>query len=194
MGEQHKETGSRNVETERVSISLPRNLNEEFEEMRIALGMSRSDAIRKAMRQFLESEKLILAEDDMDHHILGTITYLEEAHVHGHSVQDASAPHKHGPLSHTHGDHSTPLSEEGSLGKKYFPPISQIEYIKINEVQHEFLDCIISTTHIHATINQCMIIIAVRGKKGRIRSLYKKLASFKTIRDLKMTISEQSAM
>ena len=188
MGGRAKESSNGIRGTERVSISLPNDLNKDFETLRTKLGMSRSDAIRKAMRQFLDSQNLTLSKVGQNTRVLGIISYLEEAHVHAHPVEDASVPHEHDNLIHKHGDHSTLADNEDIKAKKYTPPASQIEFIRINEIQHEFLDCILFTNHIHTNINQCMIIVVVRGTYERITTLYKELSSFKTIRHIKLAI------
>ncbi|MEM0197838.1 MAG: CopG family ribbon-helix-helix protein [Fervidicoccaceae archaeon] len=40
---------------------------------------------------------------------------------------------------------------------------------KLTDIQHDFMDVIISALHIHLTKNECMLIIAVRGNSNRIR-------------------------
>ncbi|MCI4396663.1 MAG: ribbon-helix-helix protein, CopG family [Thermoprotei archaeon] len=42
---------------------------------------------------------------------------------------------------------------------------------KITDIQHEFMDVIISALHIHLTEKNCMLIIAVKGDAERIKHL-----------------------
>lgn len=46
---------------------------------------------------------------------------------------------------------------------------------KLTEVQHHFLDVIPSTLHIHLTEDDCLLIIAVKGDKKRVKELTKDL-------------------
>ena len=66
----------------------------------------------------------------------------------------------------------------------------QLEFIKANDLQHHFLDVIVSTTHIHAGPNKCMLIIAVNGSYRRVQELLAGLSKFKTIETKKFTILE----
>ncbi len=113
--------------------------------------MSRSDAIRKAMRLFINQESENLPES-AEGNVLGTITYLEKSHIHGHPLEDESEPHHHGDFVHTHED-----------SEKDHVPKEQYEYIHATELEDDFTDVIISTNHIHAGPEKCMLIIAVRG-------------------------------
>ncbi len=56
--------------------------------------------------------------------------------------------------------------------------------VKLTEIQHDFLDLIISTQHVHLDHNNCLEIVAVRGKPNRIDALAKYL---KTVKGLKHT-------
>ena len=67
--------------------SIPAEINQTFENIRSKLNMSRSDAIRKAMRLFINQESENLPES-AEGNVLGTITYLEKSHIHGHPLED----------------------------------------------------------------------------------------------------------
>ena len=164
---------------ERFSISLPPDLNEDFERLRQILGLSRSDAIRKAMKLFLNQEQDFIQES-YEGNVLGVITYLESSHVHGHPQENPQIPHKHGDIEHVH-----------ERPDSYYFPVEQIEFVRLNEVQHDFLDVIISTTHIHVGADKCMLIIAVRGLHDRVKNLYMRLAGFKTIGNLHFSLAEK---
>jgi len=46
---------------------------------------------------------------------------------------------------------------------------------KLTDVQHEFLDLIPSTLHLHLSEGDCLLIIAVRGKSLKVKELLMKL-------------------
>lgn len=48
---------------------------------------------------------------------------------------------------------------------------------KLTDVQHEFIDVVVSSMHVHLDRETCMLIVAVRGENSRVRELYNKLAS-----------------
>ncbi len=54
--------------------------------------------------------------------------------------------------------------------------------VKLTEIQHRDIDLIISTQHIHLDHDNCLEIVAVRGKPRRIDALVKHL---KTVKGLK---------
>ncbi len=54
--------------------------------------------------------------------------------------------------------------------------------VKLTEIQHDFLDLVISTQHVHLDHDNCLEIVAVRGKPNRIDALTKCL---KTVKGLK---------
>ncbi|RLI64379.1 MAG: hypothetical protein DRO88_07470 [Promethearchaeia archaeon] len=149
----------------RVSATVPWDLNDQFEQLRNKIQLSRSDAIRRGMRLLINQNIDNLSEPE-DIEVLGTIAYIEKTHSH-----DLNQPHHH--------PHSHPKPPD-----QYYFPVDQAEFIQINELQHQFLHEIISTTHIHASKEKCMIIIAVRGKMHRINDLLQKLQSFHTIQNL----------
>lgn len=195
-------------EHERFSVSVPADVNGEFEELRNKLNISRSDAIKKAMQLFINRENDQLKDPDSGM-ILGTITYLEKSHVHGHPRYETEEirfgldainqsdddhekekiepeedgkelPHHHGELIHTH---------EPTDG--YYTPIEKLESVQITELEHTYLDVIISTTHIHAGPEKCMLVLAVRGNLKKIRELVKKLSQFKIVENIQFVIAER---
>ncbi len=58
---------------------------------------------------------------------------------------------------------------------------------KIIDIQHKFSSHIISTQHIHMDEENCMEIIAVKGKVDRIKKLYFSLKSIKGVKYSKIT-------
>ena len=179
----------------RFSVSIPTQLYEEFEQMRIHLDITRSDAIRTGMRLHLK-EQVEHSDDPSKIEILGSISYLEKAHVHRYDINPESRAEST-DQSHEHHDehpHShLPLDKPGKdSDSNYYLKVQQ-EFIKINDLQHNFLHEIISTTHIHAGPEKCMIIIAVKGNLQRINLLMDNLKTFKTIENLKFIALESKS-
>lgn len=193
----------------RISATVPSELNNQFEKLRTKIQLSRSDAIRRGMRLLINQNLDQLIEPE-DIEVLGTISYIEKAHVHSleplhdpshNSPQGASHFHPHSSekihkTEHEHKHEPEPEKEDendhhhqhnhqpAKSTEQYYFPVDQVEFIQINELQHHFLDEIISTTHIHASKEKCMIIIAVKGKMHRINELLQRLQSFHTIQNL----------
>ncbi|QEE16647.1 CopG family ribbon-helix-helix protein [Promethearchaeum syntrophicum] len=171
---------------DRISFSLPISLRDEFESLRTQLNLSRSDAIRKAIQEYIiqESKK---RRGFSNKQILGTITYIEKSHVHAHPPNQ-----KH---SHENEEENINLTESGEHShdvqhQPYYVPREMLEFIKANEIQHSFLDIILSAMHIHAGAEKCMEIIAVKGKYERILDLYTELQTLTTIKTINLEIME----
>lgn len=60
---------------------------------------------------------------------------------------------------------------------------------KVLNLQHDYSDIIISTQHIHLDHNNCLEIIAVRGKSNIIKKLKDKLSSLKGIKHTTLSIT-----
>ncbi len=166
-------------EYERFSVSVPIELNEKFENLRNQLNLTRSDAIRKGMRLFInqESFKNLKGTSNLEKNVIGTIAYIERTHTHHHN--------KEGEHNHTN------IKTNEDIGKSeidvYYRPVEQLEFIQVNDLQHHYLEEIISSNHIHIEIDKCMIIIAVKGKINRILQLVNKLSQFKTIESIQFS-------
>jgi len=52
---------------------------------------------------------------------------------------------------------------------------------ELTDVQHEFLNLIVSTLHIHLDEDRCMLAIVVRGKTEEIKELLGKLVSIRGV-------------
>ncbi len=171
---------------DRISFSLPVSLRDEFESLRTQLNLSRSDAIRKAIQEFILQESQKRGEFH-NKQILGTITYIEKSHIHAHPPnQKHTHENKDEKLNITvSGDHSHDVQHS-----QYYVPREMLEFIKANEIQHSFIDVIISAMHIHAGAEKCMEIIAVRGNYERILDLYTKLQALTTIKTINLEILE----
>ena len=53
---------------------------------------------------------------------------------------------------------------------------------KLTDIQHEYLDIIASTMHVHLTENLCMQIIAIRGDVSKVKALYQGIVSIKGVK------------
>lgn len=53
---------------------------------------------------------------------------------------------------------------------------------KLIDLQHEFVSEIVSTTHIHLDSHNCLEVIIVRGKAGKIRGIASRLTSMKGVK------------
>lgn len=63
---------------------------------------------------------------------------------------------------------------------------------RITELQHNALDTIYTTTHIHLDHNLCMEIIAVEGELGVLKKLTNDLGSIKGVLRCKLTMAAKS--
>jgi len=61
---------------------------------------------------------------------------------------------------------------------------------RINELQHDFFDVILSSQHFHLNHDTCLEIIAVKGVASRLTGLSEKLISLKGIRHGKLVMSK----
>lgn len=55
---------------------------------------------------------------------------------------------------------------------------------ELTDIQHAFMDIIPSALHIHLTMEDCLLIIAVKGTASRIRELTERVRSIKKIKQL----------
>ncbi len=60
---------------------------------------------------------------------------------------------------------------------------------KVTEVQHDFHDHIVSTTHVHMDHDNCLEVIIVKGKAGEVRDLADRLIALKGVRDGNLAMS-----
>ena len=56
----------------------------------------------------------------------------------------------------------------------------------LNSVQHNYINEILATTHIHIDHNNCLEIIAVKGKTNKIREIADKLISLRGVKHGKL--------
>jgi len=53
---------------------------------------------------------------------------------------------------------------------------------RLTDIQHEYLDIIASTMHVHLTRNLCMQIIAIKGDVSRVKALYQGVVGIKGVK------------
>ncbi|OLS14223.1 MAG: transcriptional regulator NikR [Promethearchaeota archaeon CR_4] len=155
-------------EYKRFSISLPNDLLEEFDAFVSSKHkLSRSDAIRKAMRNFITSDEW----KDLQGSRVGSITILmshgsltHQRHTHG-DVSHEPYEHDHRDSEHIDHDHAEPHAD----------------LLRSNEIEHIYKDIIVSTLHVHLEDDRCLEIIAVKGQAHRIKELYDTLNALKGV-------------
>ncbi|MFW9882307.1 MAG: CopG family ribbon-helix-helix protein [Candidatus Thorarchaeota archaeon] len=163
-------------EYKRFTISLPQDLYSKFEEFRNKLNISRSDAIRKAMYQFMIQEENISVVSE---NVVGCITlmmtheHFELDHQHSHEGSD--------DYQHNHEYSSTSI----------YANIQQTDEILKNDIQHHFHDIIISTMHVHLEYEKCLEIIAVSGPFERVKKLKDDLQRLKSILSISFFIIDK---
>lgn len=52
---------------------------------------------------------------------------------------------------------------------------------QLTHVQHDFIDIIVSTMHVHLDKKKCMLIIAIRGNTARIKELIRKITEVRGV-------------
>lgn len=52
---------------------------------------------------------------------------------------------------------------------------------KLTDIQHDFLDTIIATTHVHLDREKCMLTIIVRGDSGKVKELVNRINNLKGV-------------
>ena len=60
---------------------------------------------------------------------------------------------------------------------------------KSNDIQHEYFDVILSSQHFHLSHDNCLEIVAVKGKANRLTELSDKLIGIKGIKHGKLVMS-----
>ncbi|MFX1312813.1 MAG: CopG family ribbon-helix-helix protein [Promethearchaeota archaeon] len=161
-------------EYKRFTISLPQNLYEEFEKFRNELGISRSDAIRKAMHNFMISDEFVSTRSG---DVVGCISIIM---LHQH----INSKHKHPNIEDQHQLHEhshEPNHNHDYESKSFYANIQQADELLKNDIQHHFCDIIISTMHIHLEYEKCLEIIAVSGPYKRVNRLKDALQKLKSI-------------
>ncbi|MFO8018674.1 MAG: ribbon-helix-helix protein, CopG family [Promethearchaeia archaeon] len=185
-------------EYKRFTVSLPQDLFTKFEEFRKNLDVSRSDAIRKAMKAYMVSEEniditsgdvvgciaMIMTHEHIEPQKKDTTTEqkaTEEEHSHENGETDT---HSHGEgedHEHFHEFTSHPL----------YANVHQTDMLLNNDIQHHFGDVIISKMHIHLQFNKCLEIIAVSGPYERVKILKNNLQRLTSVRSINFFIVDK---
>ena len=156
-------------EYKRFTVSLPEKLYKQFEIFRNKIGISRSDAIRKAMHNLMISEENIsLSTGD----VVGCITTIM-THEHPNIKQE----------EHTHDfSHSAEQDHDHDYGSgSMYANVHQTDELLKTDIQHHFFDIIISTMHAHLEYEKCLEIIVVSGPYTRVKKLKDDLQKLKSI-------------
>jgi len=79
-------------------------------------------------------------------------------------------------------EHKWKVAKEavGIIGVIYNHEISGVDE-ELTNIQHDFLDIIVSTLHVHLSKEKCMLAIAVRGNAEKIKYLIGKLSTVKGV-------------
>ena len=60
---------------------------------------------------------------------------------------------------------------------------------KLTELQHQELDSIICTVHVHLTEHNCLEVVVVRGKGNTIKRIAEEIISTKGVKHGKLTMT-----
>ncbi|HBA82783.1 MAG TPA: nickel-responsive transcriptional regulator NikR [Verrucomicrobia bacterium] len=58
---------------------------------------------------------------------------------------------------------------------------------QVTEAQHEFHHEVVSTTHVHLDHHNCLEVVIVRGKAGRVREMAQRLIALRGVKDGHLT-------
>ncbi|MGV9205268.1 MAG: CopG family ribbon-helix-helix protein [Promethearchaeia archaeon] len=186
-------------EYKRFTVSLPQDLFTKFEEFRKSLDVSRSDAIRKAMKAYMVSEENI---DTTSGDVVGCIAmimtheHLEPSKEEKHAKEEKGVTHKHKhdkeePHPHTHEEEEDHSHHHDFTSRPLYANVHQTDLLLNNDIQHHFGDVIISKMHIHLQFNKCLEIIAVSGSYERVKELKNSLQRLKSVRNISFFIVDK---
>ena len=166
-------------EYKRFTISLPKELYNEFELFRKTLDISRSDAIRKAMKALMISEENILISSG---NVVGCISIIM-AHKHFEHKENHQDIKEEDELDdHSHAiDHDHTYHNHDYGSRPIYANIQQADSLLSKDIQHHYADVILSNLHIHLEFEKCMEIIAVSGSYDRIKKLRDDLQRLKSV-------------
>jgi len=71
-------------------------------------------------------------------------------------------------------------SAVGIIGVVYKHEVGNVDHM-LTEIQHDYLDLIISTVHIHLDKERCMLAIFVRGSVAKIKELLNRIHKLRGI-------------
>jgi len=149
-------------EYKRFTISLPKDFYDEFEAFRKKLDISRSDAVRKAMHRYISMQENIPKTPG---DVVGGISMIY-SHEHFDDIHQHEDSHKH---------------EHDFSSRPSYASVAKSDELIKNDLEHHFLDIIISTMHIHIQYDKCVEIIALNGPYERVKELKRDLERLKSV-------------
>ncbi|TXT63254.1 MAG: hypothetical protein BAJALOKI1v1_760010 [Promethearchaeota archaeon] len=163
-------------EYKRFTISLPKDLYEEFEAFRKRLNISRSDAVRKAMHRWVA----ISAQENISEAPGDVVGCISMIYSHEH-FNDAHEHHEDQSQEHHH-DHEHDYEHDHDFSSRpMYASLKKSDELLKNDLSHHYLDVIISTMHIHIQYDKCVEIIAVNGPYERVKELKDNLERLKSV-------------
>ncbi|HDN17814.1 MAG TPA: CopG family transcriptional regulator [Candidatus Bathyarchaeota archaeon] len=72
----------------------------------------------------------------------------------------------------------------GNINIVYNHEVREVDS-RLTDIQHHYLDIIVSTLHFHISKETCMLVITVRGENERIKSLLSSISSIRGVEDVK---------
>lgn len=63
----------------------------------------------------------------------------------------------------------------------------------LNKIQHDYVDTIVSSTHIHLDHHNCLEVIILKGRSGDIRKISDRLLSTRSVKDGKLLTTTTGA-
>ena len=161
-------------EYKRFTVSLPPDLYNRLESFRNKLGVSRSDFIRKAIYSYMISEESIPTTSE---NVVGCISLIM---AHQHFKPEGNPEIEHNHLHEV--SHDVTHHHEHDFGSRpIYANVQQTDEILKTDIQHHFVDVIISTMHVHLEFEKCLEIIAVSGPKDRVLRLKEDLLALKSV-------------
>ena len=86
-------------------------------------------------------------------------------------------------------DISDPEAETvGTLSLVYSHDVHEIAD-KLNDIQHDYFQNIVSSTHIHLDAHNCLEVLILRGKSKDVKSIADRLKSLKNIQKGELTLT-----
>jgi len=68
----------------------------------------------------------------------------------------------------------------GSIAILYNHDVDEVD-VKLTDIQHEYIDIIKASMHIHLDEKKCMLLIAVKGESSKIKELIGKLHTIRGV-------------
>ena len=88
-------------------------------------------------------------------------------------------------------DHKWSVAKEGTVAgalTMFFDHHTRGLGDQLTEIQHDYIDVITSTTHVHLDHNNCLEILAVKGEIDRLEKLTESLRIVRGVKQLKFSL------